>query len=208
MKSAEMVVQRIGCHVTAYVPGRTLPHAFVNMEEKYSKFAYSTEFGFSVPRSQKEMREAAPDSTMAFVMDDYVFVKKKTLGYVIGNNEIQITWTPLSGITVKTTIIPTEKGHKRIHEVTSEYACQAYDCGFAVAMDSVQAFTKKEEGALAEARNETSFCAVEAMQGNGRGTVLNAIPNSNVLHTKTAIPMVRYDIPKGTSHFVTEITNA
>lgn len=208
LKSAEMVVQRIGGHVTAYVPGRTLPHAFVNMEEKYSKFAYSTEFGFSVPRSQKEMREAAPDSTMAFVMDDYVFVKKRTLGYVIGNNEIQITWTPLSGITVKTTIIPTERGHKRIHEVTSEYACQAYDCGFAVAMDSVKEFTKKEEGALAEARNETSFCTVEAMQGNGRGTVLNAIPNSNVLHTKTAIPMVRYDIPKGTSHFVTEITNA
>ena len=208
LEHGDMVVQRIGHHVTAYVPGRTMPHVFVNSEEKYCKFAYSTEFGFSVPRSQKEMREAAPDSTMAFVIDGYVFVKKTTLDYKIENHSLAITWTPLAGITVETKIIPTEQGHRREHTVTSEYACEAYDCGFAVAMDSVERFSKKEEKNLAEARNEMSFCCVKAVETEGEATVLDAIPNSNVLHTKTAIPMVRYEIPKGTSHFVTEIINA
>ncbi len=205
---ADMVVQRIGGHVTAYVPGRVLPHAFVNMEEKYSKFAYSTQFGFSVPRSQKEMREAAPDSTLAFVMDDYVFVKRRTLDFSIHGATLEITWTPLEGITVKTTVEPTEHGHRRIHEITSRYACQAYDCGFAVASDSVRECVKTEEENMAEVRNEDGFCAVKAVETPGKGCVLDAIPNSNVLRTKTAIPMVGYQIPEGTSRFVTEIINA
>lgn len=208
LRCADMIVQRIGGHATAYVPGRTMPHVFVNSEEKYCKFAYSTEFGFSVPRSQKEMREAAPDSTMAFVMDGYVFVKKRTLEYVIENNTLQITWTPFEGITVKTQIIPTDHGHKRIHKVTSAYACEAYDCGFAVAMDHGKKLAKIEEENLAEARNEKSFCTVKALETDGTGSVLEAIPNSNVLYTKTAIPMVCYEIPKGVSYFVTEIINA
>lgn len=205
---ADMIVQRIGGHATAYVPGRMMPHVFVNSEEKYCKFAYSTEFGFSVPRSQKEMREAAPDSTMAFVMDGYVFVKKRTLEYVIENNTLLITWTPFDGITVKTQIIPTDYGHKRIHTVTSAYTCEAYDCGFAVAMDGGKEFIRKEDKNVAEARNEKSFCTVKALETDGRGSVLDAIPNSNLLYTKTAIPMVCYEIPKGISHFVTEIINA
>ena len=109
---------------------------------------------------------------------------------------------------MKTTVEPTEHGHRRIHEITSRYACQAYDCGFAVASDSVRECVKTEEENMAEVRNEDGFCAVKAVETPGKGCVLDAIPNSNVLRTKTAIPMVGYQIPEGTSRFVTEIINA
>ena len=59
--------------VVAYVPGVHHENNQVHVPEKYSKFAYSTHFGFSVPRSGKRITEAVPDSMLAFEISGHNF---------------------------------------------------------------------------------------------------------------------------------------
>ena len=166
--------------------------------EKYSKFAYSTRFGFSVARSQIVLHENAPDSALAFVIDgdDYVFVRKVSLSYEVKEDRVISTWQPFPGILVTTVVIPEENGHRRIHTIESSYDCMAYDCGF-----SVERFTKgygqREEGAEAGVWYEDRKCEVLGKGPKAKGLVIQADPNTNVLYPNGNIPAVAYRIEKG-----------
>src|SRR5699024_7255476 len=100
--------------------------------EKYAKFAYDTRFGFCASRSREVIYQAAPDSMLAFVIDDNVFVRKVSISHEIREDRVVSRWSPFPGIEVTTTILPTATGHIRRHEIDSAYDCEAYDCGFAV----------------------------------------------------------------------------
>lgn len=70
------VVQRDSSGEVVLYPGGRVPgHPFAQSQNKYSKFAYSSRFGFSVSRSERTLEEAAPDSMLAFVVDGFVFVR-------------------------------------------------------------------------------------------------------------------------------------
>ena len=74
-----MIIQHDGDKVTALTPGRLHYNIHVHVSEKYCKFAYSSEFGFSVPRSNKFFNHAAPDSTLSFEIDGYIFTRRLSL---------------------------------------------------------------------------------------------------------------------------------
>lgn len=206
LKHADMIIQRKSGHVTAFVPGRTLSHKHAHTEEKYSKFAYSTKYGFSVARSQKTLQEAAPDSMLSFEVGGYIFSKSMTKTYQIEEKQITMTWSPFQGIEVTTKIVLTDFGHIREHEITSEYACTAYDCGFGVSIDDRAYSERMQEKESALVKNEEGFCQVRATWGKGEGRVLVPDPNTNLIYSKTAIPMIRYEIEKGTTRVVTEVS--
>ena len=198
LKQADMIVHRRGKDVTAYPAGVCEKYGHGHVPEKYSKFAYSTRFGFSVARSQIILHENAPDSALAFVIDgdDYVFVRKVSLSYEVREDRVISTWQPFVGITVTTTVIPEEEGHVRLHEIESSYDCTAYDCGF-----SVEKFTagyeQKAEGDWAQVFYEDMGCKVEGQGPEAKGLVIEADPNTNVLYPNGSIPAVSYRIKKG-----------
>ena len=72
--------------------------------EKYAKFAYDTRFGFCASRAREVLNQAAPDSMLAFVIDDNVFVRKvsKTWGKLKPGCDRPVS--PFPGIEVTTTI--------------------------------------------------------------------------------------------------------
>ncbi len=74
MPYANMLVQRRAGRVTAYTAGVNEGHG--QFPEKYAKFAYDTRFGFCASRSREVLNQAAPDSMLALVIDDNVFVRK------------------------------------------------------------------------------------------------------------------------------------
>lgn len=195
LKAANMIITRNNRNVCAYVPGLTKQIWHDQSQCKYSKFAYSTKFGFSVERSAYSLNKNAPDSMLAFVIDDYVFVRNIIDEYRIENGKIYSKWSPFRGITVETTIIPSAKGHIRKHIITGEIECEAYDCGFSVRADAE--FSTAEDAHSAYAKNSDSYCTVESNYGQGR--IIVADPNTNVLFNKTVIPSVRYKIKKGTT---------
>lgn len=200
---ADMVVQRRTNEVTIYPAGNFNPPGFVHMAEKYSKFAYSTKFGFSVPRSNRNLGEAAPDSMLAFEVDGYIYVRRGVAEQRIENDTVTTVWSPLSGITVRTEIIPTAQGHIRRHRIESEISCRAYDCGFAVANDCETGFEQSAEGGSACTRNCHGWCKVSGESGSG--IVFRAVPNTNLMEAMTSIPAVCYEIEKGVREVETTI---
>ena len=152
------------------------------------------------------LEENAPDSMLAFRVHDYIFVKNTIeRGYDIDDQKLVYTWIPFPGIYVKTTIEAVENGHVRTHEITSDVACEAYDCGFAMSTDDRICFERTEQGDWAEVKNEEGFCRVTALKGNGSGKLLIPDPNTNLMHSKTTIPMVVYDIKRGVQIIRTEV---
>ena len=95
---------------------------------KYGKFAYDTRFSISVAKSCYELHENAPDNMLAFWIDGYVYVRRICEESKITENGIWSKWSPYPGITVETTITPDAGGHTRVHKITSEIDCVAYDC--------------------------------------------------------------------------------
>ena len=92
-----------------------------SVPRKVRKFAYDTRFGFCASRSREVIYQAAPDSMLAFVIDDNVFVRKVSLSHEIRADRVVSKWSPFPGITVTTTVLPTADGHIRRHEIESAY---------------------------------------------------------------------------------------
>ena len=201
MPHANMLVARRKGRVTAYAAGVNEGHGHGQFPEKYAKFAYDTRFGFCASRSREVIWQAAPDSMLAFVIDDNVFVRKVSLSHEIRADRVVSKWSPFPGITVTTTVLPTADGHIRRHEIDSDYPCEAYDCGFAVP-NFAPGYVESTAGGAATARNAAVSCTVS---GSGEGTVIKCDPNVSLYSTNVCIPAVRYAIPEGRTVLETEI---
>ena len=143
--------------MVALIPGRQQADGHSHTVEKYSKFAYSSKFGFSIMRSNLTLAECAPDSTPVFEVYGYFFVKDVIEPqFTVSEEKLVFFWTPIKGIHVRTTIKPTKTGHVRTHEITSDVDCKAYDCGFALSSDDRQPFCTAEEGGSSYWRTRTA----------------------------------------------------
>ncbi|MFQ7549490.1 MAG: DUF2264 domain-containing protein [Blautia marasmi] len=188
LEKADMIIQRRAAgNVVALPGGRTFGHVHGHTEEKYAKFAYSAKYGFSVMRSPVNFQEAAPDSVLSFEVLGHIFIRGQAESYEVTKEQIVSVWSPLLGILVHSRIIPTDAGHRRIHTIESDYDCTAYDAGFALPM------------------TEPEGCEVRSLQGEGESMVIKPDPNTNLIHSKTLIPVVKYEIRKGKNVIETEV---
>ena len=205
MKYADMYVRRYARHVTAFTPGVYSPYGHGHIVEKYGKFAYDSKFGVSIAKSCYELHENVPDSMLAFVINGYVYVRRICEKSEITESGVYSKWVPFAGISVETTLTPTESGHIREHRIISEIDCEAYDCGFAVNRGDFApvGFYAEENEKGSCAGNDTSLCRVSGEEiadkerNVAAGHIIFADPNTNLLYTKTAIPSVQYQIHKG-----------
>ena len=206
LEHAGMVIQRGKENVVALVPGRLVADGHSHTVEKYSKFAYSSKFGFSIMRSNVTLAECAPDSMLAFEAYGYFFVKDVIdPDFTVSDERLIFSWSPIKGIHVKTTIEPTQTGHIRIHEITSDVECKAYDCGFAVSTDDRKPYSRTENEDTSCVENEDGYCSVRAVEGDGAGQVLIPDPNTNLMSSKTSIPMAVYAIRPGVQTIRTQV---
>ncbi|MGN0070237.1 MAG: DUF2264 domain-containing protein [Atopobiaceae bacterium] len=98
--------------------------------------------------------------------------------------ETKSVWSPWPGVEVMTEIIPLAEGHLRIHHVSSELACEAYDCGYAVP-GNYHTLTQEEID---------SMCEVLPLACPGEQTMIHAEANTNISHPGSVIPAVKYQI--------------
>ena len=201
---ADMLIHRYENHTTAYVPGKYSPAGHGQTPAKYGKFAYDTRFAFNVAKSACELHEAAPDSMLAFMVNGYVYVRRICEEFRVSETDVTSKWTPYEGISVESVIVPTRHGHIRKHIIESDRECEACDCGFAVEIDVLGEKLGQEDN-MAWVENEYCECQVIAVEGEGKGEIIIADPNTNLLHPMTRIPAVRYQIHKGRNEIVTEV---
>ncbi len=202
---ADMLIHRYPGHVAAFVPGRYSPAGHGQTPAKYGKFVYDTGFAFNVAKSTQEVHEAAPDCMLAFYINGYVYVRRICEEFHISEREVSSKWIPYEGIRVETIIIPSDKGHIRKHIIESDRECKAYDCGFAVEID-VEGEKLEWGEKFAQAENYYSWCRVSLISGDGKGEIIVADPNTNLLHPMTRIPALCYQIHKGRNEIITEVS--
>ncbi|MCR5473810.1 MAG: DUF2264 domain-containing protein [Lachnospiraceae bacterium] len=212
MPYADMLVYHHKNHTTAYVPGVYSPRGHGHIVEKYAKFAYDSKFGISVSRSQYELCECAPDCMLSFMIDGYVYVRRICEDHTITDTSVISVWSPYPGIRVRTSLIPDETGHRRIHEIESDIDCLALDSGFAIRRDDIENVGMKvsDEKNVSSVSNKYCECIVTGHMIDGRaddvkGRSYIADPGTHLLYPKTMIPAVEYRIRKGRSVLTTEI---
>lgn len=203
INKAEMVISRRIGYLTAFVCGSGQDIYHSHTDAKYEKFAYSTKFGFSVPKASYPLSDAAPDSTLCFDIDGICMTKRHTKKWYIEGNTVVNIWSPITGITVETHVTPTKYGHMREHTVTSDYECTAYDTAFAVAARDIDDCHNDIGENYAESSNKFSMCRIES--DNGTAGIISAAPNTNLFFQKTNIPMIKYTVKKGRNVFSSKI---
>lgn len=201
IEECDMLVIHKEGEVCALTAGQYPTVEHTHSPAKYAKFAYSSVFGFSVPRSNLSMVECAPDSMLAFQINDMIYVRKKCIDHIVSDNQIYSKWSPVEGVTVETTLIPTKKGHIRTHHIISEYDCIAYDCGFSYPGGKL---SKVEIGDnYSKVHDDNGYSMVKSLHGSGK--TISAAPNTNLIFPLTHIPSVIYEIHKGEQNVESEI---
>ena len=184
---AKLVIQRrTEGHAVAFPLGLQIGHVHQHMEEKYSKFAYSSRYGFSVMPSPCNFSEAAPDSVLSFELDSHIFIRRTIEKGWVQDGKVISDWSPFMGIQVHSEIMPFNHGHIRKHIIESNYECIAYDAGFAVEIGD-------------------KSCTVKSVCGDGKEMMQRVDPNTNLIRQKTEIPTVKYAIKKGRNVIETEV---
>lgn len=202
IKEADMVVLTQNNHQIALTAGQFPTVAHTYAAAKYAKFAYSSIFSFSVPRSNESIEEAATDSMLAFEYQGIIYVRKKCSEFGINDQNVYSVWRPIPEIEVKTTLIPSANGYKRIHEIQSQVECIAYECGFAFPFDE-NGYTEEKQNNYALIGNHKGYSKISSNMGVAK--IINALPNTNLLFPLTKIPCMKLEIPKGAISIVSSV---
>ena len=216
---ADMLIASQPDNVIAYTAGQYSVLPYTHDAEKYEKFAYSTKYGFSVPRSYCNINDCAPDSMLAFEVQGMLYVRRRCEEYRITEKEVWTKWSPYPGIMVETKISPTVKGHIRTHRIESNIECICYDCGFAYPYEPEETkllvesnvdewadwknyVDEKTKGSMTNVmvKDAKGFSRVAFLQGQdnqGSALIINASPNTNLNFPLTRIPARVCEIKPG-----------
>ncbi len=121
-------------------------HALTN--EKYFKFAYSSQFGFSIPRNNQLKEEAVMDSMLGIQTKDTTMVASRGgqnitepgMFYTRNNvydvtqsdNVIGSTWLINDAMNIRTWLTSIEGWQIRVHRLTLKCTSVVYETGFAL----------------------------------------------------------------------------
>lgn len=182
-------------HLQVFPAGQFL-HYQNHAGAKYSKFVYSTHFGFSVPKSNYLYYEGAFDSCLALAENDCYFRSKdQDTAYEILEDRVIHEWLPWEDVTIKSTILPLENCHVRIHEIVTNRTLDVYEGGFSLPLE--------EEGVLQIEREDAyyqtskSISSVTGVYGFDNVDVVRTEPNTNLFYPVTMLPHAKGHLEKG-----------
>lgn len=193
-------------HVVMLTSGQLELNNFVNTEAKYTKFAYSSQFGFTLDRGRYGLNHAGCDSMLVLSEHDgYYRGRRGCEETQIRQDVIYSRWLPWHDVEVKTWLIPCSEGHLRLHHVTTARDLDAVEGGFAVVHDrQTQAIVGDHAASVRiTASNGVSQIASLGNDGTPReaATVVTP-PNSSIMFAETAsIPVLKARLTPG-SHWL------
>lgn len=204
-------------HVMAYVTGQHTVNDHGQGPAKYEKFVYSNQFGFSVSRGTK-LEGGAFDNVIAFSRkgENCYCMRDGFTHFEADEKALTVGYSPMTGVRVKSTVVPCSPWHIRIHVIENEEAIEIADGGFALPQErcyqivpgaKTGRFEEKDVhrrgNILAAAFPWGCSCIVSE---TGQNTEL-VIPfsNTNVLHNLTVIPTVKALLEPGKHLIVTSV---
>ncbi|WP_368540904.1 DUF2264 domain-containing protein [Enterobacter soli] len=192
-------------HVTLLTAGQLELNNYVNTEAKYTKFAYSSRFGFTIERGRFGLKHAACDSTLLLAdRDDYYRGRRACEAVRVDENYIFSRWSPWRDVHIETWQIPFGEWHLRLHRISSDRALQTVEGGFAV----LKADHRLQEGGcyLAAANGYSAIVDLSPHLSREPDSIVTP-PNSSIMFPECAsIPLLKTDIPPGESWLCCAVT--
>ena len=197
--------EKDGKFVTAYTAGN---HAYEHMheDEKYEKFAYSTQFAFSVVKEAGTLGKGAYDSMLAVKSGhDLWHGRSGCSAFRLTEEKVSFTWSPVEGIDIDSEIIPVDGNwHVRRHIVRAQKRFEAAEGAFAVRRDwpgerpcDTRYVTCRTDAHSALARGAYGSSAIYALRGYQRAEVLWPENNTNLMYPRTVIPTLHTVLEAG-----------
>lgn len=191
--------------VVAYTAGN---HAWEHMheDEKYEKFAYSSQFAFSVAKEDSALNRGAYDSMLAVraAGKDLWHVRSGCEQYQLEADRISFTWSPMNGVMIDTVIIPAGMWHVRRHVIHTETVLEAAEGAFSVPKDWAGArpcdrirTATEADSSHAAAYGEKGTSVIYALEGYTGGEVITTEPNTNLMTPRCVLPTLHSRINPG-----------
>lgn len=189
-------------HVVALAGGQWPTWKPRHAAEKYSKFAYSTRSGFSVPSAPTGLAEGAHDGMLALSEEgEYFRVRGRVSGVEVRPEAVVSKWQPWTDVSIRTWLVPAGLWHVRVHRIRSKRRLESAEGGFALDCTGDDASPDAESwrctGGTARAEYKAGVSLICDLVGGRRGSVVRAAPNTNLLHPRTVIPTLLGKHPKG-----------
>ncbi len=200
METPAMVVTRSEGEVTALVAGTDshYPH-------KYDKFAYSTAFGFGVGSDVGGVEHAGIDGTLGLGEDpDHLRIREEVEGW-LKDGRPRSRWEPWPDVTLDSWLVAATPWHVRIHRLETDRRLHSVEGGFPVDRSREDGGERCGEADAAVARYPAAHSEIRDLAGDREGEVIDQDPNTNVLHQRTAVPVLRGSHDPGTSWLVSAV---
>lgn len=185
-------------HVTLLTAGQLELNNYVNTDAKYTKFAYSSRFGFTIERGRFGLKHAACDSMLLLADgDDYYRGRRECEAVRVDENYLYSRWSPWHDVHIDTWQIPFGEWHLRLHRINSARTLQTAEGGFAVMKTEYQI---RERGCYLAAENGSSAIVDLSPSIERTPDSIVTPPNSSIMFPEcAAIPLLKTDIPQGES---------
>lgn len=131
--NAVFVTERPASDVTMLTPGQMVSDWPRHAPQKYSKFAYSTRFGFSVPTGTAIPAEGGFDSMLALSDDGRLFRGREECRDTWVRDGVAFSrWFPWCDVEVQTWLLAADDSHVRVHRVRTPRRLWSLESAFAV----------------------------------------------------------------------------
>lgn len=202
-KEAYMSISRSASsdHIIALTSGQWCKRDFGHTAEKYSKFAYSTHFAFSIAREATGLANGAYDSMLALSDgEDHWRVRRACKSFDVTEKSIISLWNPWPDVEIQTELIDRFPWHIRIHIIKTTRLLETAEGAFAAPREDglrpIHNRSHNPRGAL------YGGSGILNLEGDRVPLLLEPLPNTNLLNPRTVIPMLKGTIAPGEHRLV------
>lgn len=178
-----------------FVSGPETSLVMRGMPEKYSKFAYSSRYGFSINSDASGFDNEAHDSMVAFSDDGLHYrTREHCVTACLAGNILYSLWHPFADVTVHTWLIPLDTWHIRVHKIMSPRKLLTIEGGFAVPRSDLERdqFDVGEHSANVTVASSGDFSGILDLSESSRRTARVHAPhgNTNLMCGRTSVPQL------------------
>lgn len=176
---------------------------FNHGEAKYSKFVYSTVFGFNVSAGLTGWEKGGFDNTIAVSeQDDYYRVRTQTEKFHAAEKYTYSLWKPWKDATVESIVIPLGAWHIRIHHVKAKRPLSITDGGFSVPRNVAEFKVLDEKTQEIAIASDAGISAVLSLDGQMTAELSDKQVNQNLLNNCVVFPFLSMDCPADTDFII------
>ena len=178
--------------VVALNPGQAVEDWPRHAPHKYSKFAYSTRFGFSVPAGAPSLPEGGFDSVLALSDDERRFrARDHCLDPEVRDGVAFSRWRPWPDVEVDTWLVAAASFHVRVHRVCTGRRLWSAEGGFASGYHWRETLLNRVAGSRIEVMTPYGCSALRDLSGGRTAEMIELGANSHLLYSLAAMPVLR-----------------